>query len=214
MNLRYFVLTVFAFTFLGCSSSLKMLGKWSDDSFDPRKYENVGVVVLSPNVNAKAIVETDLATELRSKNIKATPTFDVFAFAGNDETLAEIYKGLSEEAIQEKIRERVNKFEMDALVIVTVLDSKKETRANGGGVSLGVAAPYSYNYAGYYSYAYTAISTPTYYTTTTTYFVESSVFDVATENLVWSGQSKVINPEELGKKSEQFAAMIVSEMLQ
>lgn len=196
-----------------CSPAMKMLDTWKDPSFNLKDYKSVGVVLMSPNQNTKAAAEPEIARELVKNGIKASATFDIFAFAGNSEALSEINKGLTEEEINERIKGRVKKFGYDAILIMTVLDKEQEVEKRGGNVGLGVSAPYYYNYAGYYSYAYSTISTPSYYETTTTYITESNIYDVDSEKLLWSGHSKLVNPDDLDKDSKMFAEIIVNEIL-
>jgi len=176
------------------------------------------VVVLSPKVQNKATIESDIATNLRTKNIKAIATFDIFPFAGSDAG-KELTK--NEEEARAKIKERVEKFDLDGLMVVSLKDKEEETKYHQG-TTWAVSAPvygngmYGYNYGftydQYFYHTYTAVHTSGYYTKSETFFIETSVFDVATEELLWLGQTKTKNPTSLSKESKVFADLVVSKM--
>jgi hypothetical protein len=155
-------------------------------------------------------METDIATVLHQKGIKATPTFDIFPFAAKQE----LFTDIDAEEMRQRIKERVEKFGFDGLLIVALLNQESETRYNQGS-SFSVAFPaYQYNYYGYYQYAYTTIQAPGYYSTTTTYFLESNLYDVATEGLIWTAQTKTKrNTSSIHKDSQVFANIIAQELL-
>jgi hypothetical protein len=161
-------------------------------------------------MSSRSIVEVDIATVLHQKGIKATPTFDIFPFAAK----RDLFEDVDAEEIRQKIKERVEKFEFDALLIVALLDQETETRYNQGS-SFSFAVPaYQYNYYGYYQWAYGTISTPGYYTTKTTFFLESNLYDVGTESLIWTAQTKTKKDESsIHKESKVFANIIAQELL-
>jgi len=209
---------------MGCSKTTTMIASWKRPDFVAKKYQKLGVVVFSPRMSSRAIVETDMAYEFRVRGVKAIGTFDVFPFAGRKELIQK----MDPEELKQKVRKRVNDMKMDALLTITVLDKEKEQRyVQGTNVSVGVGAPiygagypyysghaaYRHSYYGYYAYAAGTVYDNGYYTTTTTYFVETNVYDVETEQLIWTGQTKTKDPDSLEKESKNFAKLIVDEIL-
>jgi len=67
---------------MGCSKTTTMIASWKRPDFVAKKYQKLGVVVFSPRMSSRAIVETDMAYEFRVRGVKAIGTFDVFPFAG------------------------------------------------------------------------------------------------------------------------------------
>ena len=118
------------------------------------------------------------------------------------------------EEVRQHARERINKFGFDAILIIALLDQESETRYNQGSTFSFAVPAYQYNYYGYYQYAYATISTPGYYTTKTTYFLESNLYDVETEGLIWTGQTKTSkNSSSIHKDSQVFASIITQEIV-
>ena len=194
----------------GSCRSTELIGSWSREDGGANHFKDVGVVVLTKNMSSRSIVEYDIASVLHSKGIKATPTFDIFPFAAKQELFEEI----DPEEMRQKVKERVEKFDFDGLLIVTLLNQETETRYNqGSSFSLAVPA-YQYNYYGYYQWAYATISTPGYYSTRTTYFLESNLYDVSSEALIWTAQTKTKQKaSSIHKESKVFANIIAQEMV-
>ncbi len=195
----------------GACQTTKLVGSWKKPEAAPKQFNSLGVVVMSPNMSNRTLLETSVAGELRSKGIPATATFDIFPLAGKKNIVKEL--DIDPEELKQMVKARVQRFEFDALLIIGVLDVQKESRYNQGS-SFSFAFPvYDYTYYGYYNYAYTTIHYPGYYTTNTTYFVESNLYDVESENLIWTGQTKTEDPQSVAKEAPDFARLIVNEMI-
>ena len=80
--------TAFAFSGCGSSKNTKLTASMSREGFQARPYQKLAVIVMSPKLNNRAIVEQDLAVTFATKGIKSIPTYDIFPFAG-DRQMAE-----------------------------------------------------------------------------------------------------------------------------
>lgn len=64
----------------------------------------------------------------------------------------------------------------------------------------GISGGYGYGYGGYYGYygtTYAEVHTPGYFETSTTLKVETNLYSVATDELVWTGQSETVDPDSI-----------------
>ncbi len=71
-------------------------------------------------------------------------------------------------------------------------------------------------YRGFYTYwygSYDRVYTPGYYESSTEIFLESNLYDVATEELLWSAQSKSVNPESIPELVRDYAEVLVRDLL-
>jgi hypothetical protein len=210
MNLKLITVLFFAALFAGCVAT-QLIGSQKTSDAAPKQYQKLGVVVLSPQMSNRATVEVAVAEAFRAKGVKAIATYDIFPMAGKIE---EIKQNMDQEAIQQKIRERVTANNLDALLIITLFDKTKETHYVQGS-SFSISAPvYGFPYYGYYGYAYSSVYDPGYYATTTNYFIESNLYDVSTEKLLWTGQTKTQDPQSVEKEAPFFAKLITDEILE
>jgi hypothetical protein len=53
---------------------------------------------------------------------------------------------------------------------------------------------YGAGFYGYYNYWSPTLYSPGYYTTDKTYFIEANAYDMETQKIIWSVQSKAENP--------------------
>lgn len=67
---------------------------------------------------------------------------------------------------------------------------------------------YGYGYYGFYGTTYTQVHEPGYFETSTTFVLETSLYSLAAEGLVWTGQSETVNPESIpGARASMTAAV-------
>ncbi len=186
---------------------------------EPNTYKKLAVLALAPKTSSRANVEEALATLLRTKGIKAVSTFTMFPLANHMEEVRK-NSDATEEEIKARIREKIDFREIDAVLVLAVLDSRKEERYVQKGMSLSVSAPtvqyadpvYNYEFTDYYSYSYATIYNPGYYETSTTFFIESNLYDVSTGALVYTAQLSIKDPQKLGEDSEQLAEVLVEDL--
>ena len=81
----------------------------------------------------------------------------------------------------------------------------------GGYGGYGISSAYG-GFGGYYSYAASTITTPGYYTTDNKYFLEAKMFDLKTDELLLSIQSKADNPSGLEKSSKLYTQTLMDEI--
>ncbi len=167
--------------FAGCTTKKNyLLGSWTMENLQPKQYEKLAVLVFSPNVNSRANVELAIADEFEKAEVKAMSTFSLFTMASNMKEIKAA--GITDEQIQKAMKEKVESNNFDAILIISVLDTKQNERyVRGGGASVGIspASPYysmgypayNYPYYGYYSYTVTSTSAPGYYEKSTDAFL-------------------------------------------
>lgn len=197
---------------MGCKPT-ELVGSWKNPEVETEDYKKIGVVTLSPNMNGRAVLETEMAGALRAAGAPVIATFDIFPLAGRTELIKEME--LTDEEVKEHIRERIEEFDFDAILVMAVLDVQKEEHYHSGS-SFSASFPtypvYGYGYAGYYGYVYNTVYTPGYYETSSTYFLESNLYDVASEQLLWTGQTRTKDPKSIDKEAAEIAKLIVHEL--
>lgn len=199
---------------MSCATSQTVTNFWkSPDTPQGTSYASVFIMAITPDRAARSVVESDLAAAATSKGIKATRSVDVFPSSFTQDNVP------SKEEMLGKIRE----LNCAAVFTVSLLDMKSEQRYVPGTTyttpEYGGAgyAPYPHNsyYGSYYNYAsysYTTVSTPGYYTTDKTYFIEGNLYDAETEQIRWSMQSTAYNPSSLSSFSKEYAQLLIGEL--
>lgn len=190
------------FLIVNCGTSTNVMGTWANPEATLSNYDAILVTALTPNVVARRAVESSMVEELKSKGVNAKSSLVVFPpnFM-NDKP--------SKEDVLTKVREE----KMKGVMTIALIDTQEDTRYVPGSTAY---APMGYGYygsfGGYYGANYGRVYDPGYYTTSRTYFLENNLYDVNTEQLVWSAQSKSYDPSNVEAASKSFAKAIVYEM--
>ncbi len=214
---------------VACGASTKMLATWNNKELANNSYEKVAVVAVFKNTSNRYLTERAVVKNLVDANIKATATYEIFPFAGKvGEVLS---KSENPDAIKERIKNKVKENNIDAIMIISLLDAQKEQRyvqdynsnyyMGGTGyygtpmVVQGAAMmPVSYGaYYNYYSYNLGIAYESGYYVDDITYFLECNLYDVAKEELLWSGRTKSLNIKSVEEEAPKFAEMVVKDII-
>src|SRR4030095_17201404 len=91
---------------------------------------------------------------------------------------------------------------------------EEEVRYVPGSTAYSVMPYYSYygNYTGYYSHYTQTVSDPSYYAAEKDYFIQSNLYDAASEEIMWSVQSEVYSPSTLEKFSKSYTAGLLRKL--
>jgi hypothetical protein len=202
---------------MSCGTSQEVTNFWKNpEGAQGKKATSVFIMAITADKAARNIVETDLATAVTAKGLKATRSIDVFTSSFTKDSIP------SKEEMLAKIAE----LKCDAVFTVALLDVKSEQRYIPGtttyayatvGYTGGGYAPYPHygyygNYYSYASYSYPMTTTPGYYQTDKTYFIEGNLYDAETGVIRWSMQSTAYNPSSLSSFSKEYTKTLIDEL--
>lgn len=202
-----YLLTLFLFSaIVSCGPSQKVTSSWLNPEVKVRpNYKKIFIAAMVQNPSYKGIIEQDLARAAQSMGLQYLKSSELFQpnFTSNNVPV-------DKSVILEKVRQAG----CDAIFTVALVDKNSETRYVPGTTTYTPYAGYGgYGFGGYYGYMYPAMySTPGYYTTDKTYFMEAHVFDAATENMVWAAQSEAYNPSKVSSFSREYSEILMQRM--
>jgi hypothetical protein len=113
-----------AFFLVACAASTRMVGTWNNKELTNNRFEKVAVLSVFPNTSNRYLTENAMVKNLKAENINATATYEIFPFAGKAGEL--LAKSENPEAIKERIKKNVEEQNIDAIIIITLLDQQKE----------------------------------------------------------------------------------------
>jgi hypothetical protein len=162
------------------------------------------VLGISKNNSNRAEVESAIVKRLYEKNIPAVASMSLFPPQLQAKPVTE-----------EKMLGAVKSNNIDAVLIISLLDKKEEERVvPSTSYTTGPAYPYYHApYYGYYSMAHRTVHTPKHTVKTKKFYLESNFFSVKSKELVWTAQSETIDPENISEFAVQYSEAIVGEML-
>jgi hypothetical protein len=191
----------------GCSSANKTVitGSWDNPDHSVSSFDKILILGISENQSSRAVVEQSVADELGTAGFTAVTAIQNFTQAELDVMRDN----------QDLAKERLAEIGVDAVLVMSVLDIKEETYYVPGTTSYHPTMSYPY-YGGYYGYwgrTYTTVSSPGYYEESVSIFLEINVYDLDTDELVWSAQSKTQDPSSVQALSTNFSRVLVDEMV-
>ena len=191
---------------IGCAPTTRITGTWKNPDAGSRNYDKVVVAALTDNVRAREKVESDMQAQLQQHGITATKSINLFppTMMSKD--------GPDVNLLMEKIRGA----DYDAIMTVALIDEDTETRYVPGSYGYTPVTRFGWygRFRGYYTYWYPTLYDPGYYTEDKVYFLETNLYDVQSENLVWSAQSQSYSPASLRKASEVLAEITINRLAQ
>jgi hypothetical protein len=202
---------LFIACFLSCGSSRKastvdVIASWINKEKIPAEPgKSVFITVLTHNMNVRSELENELASVATANGIRAVKSLSVLTPV----------TGVPDSVIMPIFVKKVTESGCSSVLLVSLLDSKNETKyIKGSSYSYDPTSYYGFygTYPTYYASTYSTISTPGYYVSDDTYYLESNLYDVATQGILFSIQTKAVNPDDINKASHEFATTLVDEL--
>jgi hypothetical protein len=190
---KFSLLSLFIFA-AACGPSTKIEKTWTDPSFTPataKAFEKFLVVGLLKDESTRRIAEDKLARATNGKGIQS------YTYLKPGDTLSTSAGELSE---------RMKKEGFDGVVVMRLVNMEKSTSYVPGS---------SYGYGGwhgYYRYAAPMYASPGYYTEDKTYFVETNVYSLESDKLLWSGTTSTLNPSKPDKMIDDVIATLKEQL--
>ncbi len=185
-------------------SSTKMQDVWQAEDFSKKEIQNILVIGVTAHVTNRMVFEREFAYQLKKRGIKATPSYKV------------IGKKTPE---KEHVKEFLKTSDFD-YVLLTYVGSKevdktfiKPTVTNyaTGGYPYAGYGRYGYGYptmGGYWDANITTIQTPGYFDETTKTILITSIYDVHSEDIRWTGRSSTFEAQSVSLVTEEVAEVV------
>lgn len=181
-------------TVFSCAPATKIQKSWMEPGTKITRdsANKVIIVALVKDEISRRVIEDEL-----EKRIKATsvPSYRFLT--------TEMIKVASDEALNKMI----TKENFTHVLLMRLADIEKETS-----YVPGTTTAYYGGWGSYYGYGAAMYSSPGYYTTDNNYFIETTVYSVNPNKLLWTGTTKTVNPSNLEKAVDQIADAVVAKM--
>ena len=186
-----------------CGSMTYITDTWEKQGFTGKKFNKVIVMaVAKENMVTRRLVEDAIVKDLKEKGINAIVSYDQISYDTFDKD--KDGKVDDSKVAEEMIKSKVKELEADGLLVLALKDVKKDTKYVQG------APTYipTYYYTPYYSYyfaTYDRVYSPGYYVQNTDVYIESSVYDVQKEELVYTFMSETVNPKSISDFTKSYS---------
>ena len=189
---------VVAIAAVSCGTSSSLVQRWSDPNYVGKKGQKMFILALAQNERNRNTWEAAFSQALQTVKVQPIPASSMIAFGAQLDSMT--------------LRQDLHNSGADLLAVSRLVDVEKE-QVYVPGSTYYTPAPAYYGYYGYYYSSWGAVSTPGYYQESKIYKLETNVYDVATEKLVWSGLTETVDPSTAQDAANSVIAVIVDDML-
>lgn len=189
-----------------CGTATRITGSWKDPDVNTATTANKSVLItaLTRNMEVRTKVEDALAAKAAEMNIEAVKSSDVFS--------PDFFQEIPS---RDNLLSQIRKTGVDAILTVSLIDTKSETRYVPGSSRYAPFPAYNW-YGGFYSYLnywHPIMYEPGYYVTDKTYFLETNLYSTETDRLIWSAQSETVNPSSLDAFVDEYPNVLLERMI-
>jgi len=183
-----------ALTIISCSPSTEIVKSWQEPgaSYTANPADKIFVLAMVKDESSRRLIEDALVKRIGSN---AIASYTVFT--------SDMLKEGNEQMFSEKIkRDKYN-----YVLLMRLANVENETSY----VQNSTSAYYG-SYGRYYHYGAGLYGSPGYYTTDKNYFVETTVFSVEPDKLLWTGTTKTVNPAKIEKTISEIGDAVSNKM--
>jgi len=156
----------FAFLVISCAGT-ELTQKQIDEAYTGNPVSDILVIAITGNEHNRRSFEKKFVAQLKSVGVDAVSSEEAITMPANLELKKEV------------ILSAVNQYKNDAVIITHLIGKEeKDVHTRGGSA-----------HRGFYGFYRSRYSDPGYSSTTTTVRLETNLYDVKTEKLIWSGKS-------------------------
>jgi len=199
---KYLLTLTFALILSSCANT-KFTKQWVDEDFDGEPFDDILVLVVADKMGNRQDAENYIVEKLGESGIDAMPSYDILP---KTQTID-----------REAVGKAIEGLQLDAVIVMFASGVTEEeyyvpTRR------FGVYAGYGYNHAhygsfyDYYPHAMTYVYIPGYDNRHYVVALETSLFDLDTGNMVWSGQSNTFAPESVDDIIHNITLLMIREL--
>jgi hypothetical protein len=177
-------------------NSAKITTAWKAPAVEPTKYKKILVlaIISEKDRQVQERMEQHFVGDLANMGYTAISALQLYG--------PRAFDSVKEMAAIAKIKSSG----ADAVITIVLLNMDKER-------TYVPERTYTLNMlGGYYGQHYQRIYEPGYYTTTTKYLWESNFYDLSTQQLLYSVQSKSFSPGSIESMSHQYGQLLVANM--
>ncbi|MFZ5558409.1 MAG: hypothetical protein ACOZDY_17105 [Pseudomonadota bacterium] len=177
----------------GCAST-QFTNIWKDPNYVGGPFKKIVVMGVSGEDARRRTFEDIFTAKLRAAGVEAVPSYTLVPENGKVD--------------KERLRAAVQKAGADGALVTRLVSIDHETRYSPGYVSVVPAVGYYRDFYGYYSSAWTYYTPPQVYQYDVV-TLETNLWDVTKESLVWSATTETFAPGEFRREVAAFSDLVV-----
>lgn len=196
-NKKIVLLTASVFLLFSCSST-KISQSWMDPDHK-KSYSDLLIIGISESEGNRRAYESHFVEALRSRGSEAEASYKLIK--------------TNQKIDRNSVAKAINGMGIDGVIVTHMVAVDEETiyRPAMNYVTTYGGVHYSGLYS-YYPHVNTYVHRPGYYTTHETYTIETNLYDVESEELVWSARSRTFSPESVNEVIVDLTKLLIKDL--
>ena len=178
-----------AFLIISCAGT-ELTQKPVDDAYTGKPVSNILIIAITGNEHNRRTYEKKFVAQLKSMGVDAVSSEEYIQMPADLEMKKEM------------ILNAVDQYKNDAVIITHLVGKEDKDVYNRG----------SSGHRGLFGFYHSRYSSPGYSSTSTTVQLETNLYDVKTEKLIWSGKSKTLSKERTDKIIDEVIKAVISNL--
>ena len=198
--------------YISACSNTKLYQTWSDPD-SSRSYNDIMIIGIAESEQLRRAYETYFADRMSERGIQSLASYKLI----DHKTEQEI--GKDKNSFRTIIESAIAGSDIDAVLITHLVAIEDEDIYRPSMDYQPAYGPTYYTTTyygdmhGYHGYVTSYIQQPGYFTQEYTYVLETNLYDVKTEELVWTTRSKTLAPESMDDAIEELTGMIIDDLV-
>ena len=184
-------------------ANTKISQSWVEPD-NKKSYNDILIIGIAESEQNRRAYESYFVEALREKGTEAEASYKLIK---------------SDQKIERNtVVKAIEGMEIDGVIIthMTAVDEETIYRPGMGYSAVGYGAygygGYGGGMYGYYPHVNSYVHSPGYYTTHETYTLETNLYDVVTEELVWSARSRTFSPESVDEVIVDLTKLLIKDL--
>jgi hypothetical protein len=171
---------------------------------DRTPFKKIFIFAQAKDIQARVRVENALAASAELRGYNVVKSIDVIPPSLQDTALPS----------KEKVLEAINSAGCDGVFAIRLLNKNDKINFKKGGVGYSKVPIYTWNGGlfGYYSDQALTTNTKDVYSNTIDYFILSSLYEVSTQELIFSIDSEILDPTDVDRFTKAYMASVIQQM--
>lgn len=199
LKIRYIIALAFSLSFLSSCTNTKITSVWMDSEKAGTAFNDILIIGIADEEHNRRLFEEQFTNQLKAAGIESEVSYTLLP-QGTDIN-------------RDKVSSAIEGKSIDA-VIVTHLVAVEEETVYRPSMDYQPAYGYSDDLYSYYPQVHTYVHQPGYYTTHEVVRLETNLYEVANEELVWSAQSSSFAPESAKEVIDELVNLVIKDLQQ
>ena len=194
---------------LSSCANTKISQSWVEPNHK-KSYNDLLIIGIGESEQSRRAYESYFADELQTHKIEALASYTLIKS--------------DEEFNRETVLKAIDGLEIDAVIVTHLVAVDEDTVYRPGAGGYGGYGYGGYGGGGYYGgahygglYSYyphvnSYVHNPGYYTTHETYTIETNLYDVKSEELIWSARSRTFSPESVDEVIVDLTKLLIEDL--